>query len=118
MRFLILKAIIGMLSFDVLRFGRNFARMHKFVRSRKVSNRTVPPDAVKRVCDAVNYACVWYPKVVLCLQRSAVTTCLLRSYDVRTKIIINTQKIPFKAHAWTEVDGHAINERRDVQRDY
>ena len=28
------------------------------------------------------------------------------------------QNLPFKAHAWTEVHGRAVNERRDVQRTY
>jgi hypothetical protein len=31
---------------------------------------------------------------------------------------IGAQNLPFKAHAWTEVNGRAINERRDVQRLY
>jgi len=55
------------------------------------------------------------PQVVLCLQRSAVTTCLLRKCGVRRDGNW-PQKFPSKLHAWTEVDGQAINERRDVQR--
>jgi hypothetical protein len=31
---------------------------------------------------------------------------------------LGAQTVPVKAHAWTEVDGKAINERRDVQRIY
>ena len=118
MRFLFWKALIGLLIFDVSGFGRNFAYMHKFISSRKVSERTPSPDAVERVCNAINYACVVYPKRVLCLQRSAVTTCLLRSLGVSAHMVMGAQKMPFKAHAWTEVNGQAINERRDVQGIY
>jgi len=77
-----------------------------------------PTDAVERISKAVNYACVAYPKRVLCLQRSAVTTCLLRSWGVPAQMVMGAQKVPFKAHAWTEVDGRAINERREVQKIY
>jgi len=115
---LFFKALIGLLGFDLLGFGRNFARMHRFVRTHRVSSRAVSPDIVDRVCVALNYACVAYPKRVLCLQRSAVTTYLLRSCGVPAQMVIGAQKLPFKAHAWTEVNGRAVNERRDVQKVY
>jgi Transglutaminase-like superfamily len=118
MRLLFWKALIGLLTFDLLLCGRNFARMHRLVRSWKVAARPEPPDVVERVSKAVNYACVAYPKRVLCLQRSAVTTCLLRSLGASAEMVMGAQKIPFKAHAWTEVNGRAINERRDVQKIY
>ncbi len=118
MRSLFFKALIGLLIFDLFGFGRHFARMHKLVRNWKVSPRHALPDTVPRVCNALNYACVWYPKRVLCLQRSVVTTCLLRSCGVDAQMIMGAQKLPFKAHAWTEVDGRAINERRDVKTIY
>jgi hypothetical protein len=78
----------------------------------------MPEGEIDRVCAAVNYACVWYPKRVLCLQRSVVTTCLLRRCGVPARMVMGARSLPFKAHAWTEVDGRAINERRDVQRIY
>ncbi len=117
-RFLTWKTFIALFAFDVLGFGHNFAKMHRFVSKLKVSHQTPPPNVVERVCNAVNNACVWYPKRVRCLQRSAVTNYLLRSYGVRSQMVIGAQKIPFKAHAWTEVDGHAINEQRNVQSIY
>jgi len=118
MRFLTWKALIALLAFDVLGFGRKFARMHRLVSTRKVARRLSTPDAVERVCDAVNNACIWYPKRVLCLQRSAVITCMLRQCGVPAHMVMGAQKVPFKAHAWTEVDGRAINERNDVQKKY
>lgn len=115
---LLWKALFGLLAFDLLGFGHNFTKMHRFVSRWRVKPRTAPRDVSDRICEAINYACIWYPKRVLCLQRSAVTTCLLRNYGVPAKMVIGAQNIPFKAHAWTEVDDHPINERRDVQKIY
>jgi hypothetical protein len=117
-RFLFWKALIALLAFDLLQFSKSFPRMHEFIQSWTTAPSTPPPDAVDRVCRAINYACVWYPKRIRCLQRSAVITCLLRSCGVSAQMVIGAQKLPFKAHAWAEVDSRAINERRDVQNIY
>jgi hypothetical protein len=112
------KALLGLLVFDVLKLGRNFARLHHLVSKWRVAPRRAIVFEVDRVCQAINYACVWYPKRVQCLQRSAVTTCLLRTCGVSAEMVMGAQTLPFKAHAWTEVNGRAINERRDVQKIY
>jgi hypothetical protein len=108
------RALVGLLVFDVLGFGHSFARMHRFVSNWRVSKKGNSGKTVDDVCGAVNYACTWYPKRVLCLQRSAVTTCLLRSCGIRASMVMGVQILPFKAHAWTEVDGKVINERRPI----
>lgn len=112
------KAFIGLLAFDVLGLGRNFAKLHRTVRNWPVSNKIQHLNVTDRVCEAVNYACAWYPKRALCLQRSAVTACVLRSCGVPAQMVLGAQKLPFKAHAWVEVNGFAVNERRDVQTIY
>ena len=118
MRFLAWKAFAGLLAFDVLGLDRNFSRMHRLVSRWSSVPRMTPENGVERVYQAVNRASVWYPKRVRCLQRSAVTTCLLRSYGVPATMIMGIQHLPFKAHSWTEVDGKAVNERRNVQSIY
>jgi hypothetical protein len=118
MRFLTLKAILVLLVFDALGFSHNFAKMHRFVSRRRVAPQLAFPDALERICNAVNNGCVWYPKRVRCLQRSVAITCMLRHYGVAAHMVMGAQKVPFKAHAWTEVDGRAINERNDVQKRY
>lgn len=118
MRILVGKALIGLLIFDVLRLGSNFPRLLGALRKWTVRPKQVRAGLIEQVCEAVNHACVWYPKRVLCLQRSAVTTCLLRSFGVPANMVLGTQILPFKAHAWTEVNGVAVNERRDVQNTY
>jgi hypothetical protein len=63
-------------------------------------------------------ACIWYCKEVLCLQRSAATTCLLRKYGVSAHLVIGAQQMPFKAHAWVEVGGEVVNDKKYVRELY
>jgi hypothetical protein len=113
-RFLLAKAFLGLLIFDLVRLERKFAVVHRFVHDWQVASRSTSVDAVEDICRAINYACIWYPKHVLCLQRSTVTTCLLRSCGIPAQMVLGAKKCPFEAHAWTEIDGQPINERRDV----
>jgi len=112
------KALFCLLAFDVCRLGHNFPRLYQSLQRVKASEGEPREDAVEQICGAVNKACVWYPKTVLCLQRSAVTTYLLRNLGVPAKVVLGAQTIPFKAHAWTEVNGEAVNERQDVMKQY
>jgi hypothetical protein len=115
-RFLTLKALLGLLVFDLLRFANNFPKIHNFVRMWPVASGNVPPEIGAQLCAAVNYACVWYPKRIRCLQRSFVTTCLARTCGLRATMVLAAQALPFKAHAWTEIDGIPVNERRTVRK--
>ena len=114
-RFLTLKAFLGLFAFDLFGLGRSFIRIHDLVQSWRIAPVSRPMVTVEAVCTAVNHACVWYPKRVLCLQRSVITTCLLRHCGVPAQMVMGAQKFPFRAHAWTEVDKHPINEIRNVQ---
>ncbi len=112
--FLFWKALVGLFAFDVFGFDKHFTHVYAAVKRCAVASVTSHPEAVERICKAINYACVVYPKRVLCLQRSAVTTFLLRRHGIAAQMVMGAQKFPFKAHAWTEVSGLPINERRDV----
>jgi uncharacterized membrane protein YcgQ (UPF0703/DUF1980 family) len=59
----------------------------------------------------MDMACIWYWKEALCLQRSAATACLLKKYGVPAQMVIGAQQMPFKAHAWVEVDGRVVNDK-------
>lgn len=107
------KATAMLLIFDLLRLRKNFVDLYQFVRDWPISRRPAIPGAIDRVITAVNYACVFYPNWVRCLQRSATTTCLLRSLGVQAQMVIGAQTVPFNSHAWTEVDGLVIDERAD-----
>jgi hypothetical protein len=115
---LFLRALLMLVAYDVLCNFSAFGRIHKIVKRWRVARRLADDDAINRVCMAVNHACIWYPKQVLCLQCAFVTTYLLRKNGVPAHMVMGAQKLPFKAHAWVEVDGRAINERSNVQKTY
>jgi len=112
---LFFKALFELLVYDLLSPFRSFRALHATVKGWKVAGRPSNLGTIDRVCTAVNYACVWYPKQALCLQRSFVTTHLLRMHGVPAQMVLGAQKLPFKAHAWVEVNGRAVNERSNVQ---
>ena len=112
------QALLALIAYDVLSKLAKFRTTYATVRNWRVSSKDGGPEAVERVCGAVNYACAWYPKQVLCLQRAFVTTYLLRRQGVAASMVLGAQHLPFKAHAWVEVGEHAINERSDVQLTY
>lgn len=115
---LFFQALGALLVYDVLNGLCRFETVYSTVKRWKVANRPADQNAVERVCKAVNYACIWYPKQALCLQRTFVTTYLLRKYGLPAQMVMGAQKLPFKAHAWVEVEGRAINERSNVQATY
>ncbi|PYY13093.1 MAG: lasso peptide biosynthesis B2 protein, partial [Acidobacteria bacterium] len=76
-----------------------------------VGKPTGIPEAIERICAAIDMACIWYWKEALCLQRSAATACLLKNYGVPAQLVIGAQLMPFKAHAWVEVNGRVVNDK-------
>ena len=114
---LLFRALLMLLFYDVCSKVCCFKTLYSMVKSWKAVGQA-NEDTIDHVCKAVNYACVFYPKQALCLQRSFVTTYLLRKHGVLAEMVLGAQKLPFKAHAWVEVDGRAINERSDVQATY
>jgi hypothetical protein len=110
MPFLVLKSYIRLIQFDFYLARGNFASLYSKVRNYPVANRPLTSDVVKLVCDAVDMACIWYWKEALCLQRSSATACLLKEYGVQAQMVIGAQQMPFKAHAWVEVDGQVVND--------
>ena len=119
MLFLVLRAYLKLIYFDLFLARGNFAALYHKVRNYPVGRTPPPaPDAVKRICSAVDIACIWYWKEALCLQRSAATSCLLKSHGISAQMVIGAQQMPFKSHAWVEVDGRVVNDKRYVGEMY
>jgi hypothetical protein len=108
---LILRAYWRLIYFDVYLARGNFGALYNKFRSYPVNKECPSREAVERACAAVDMACIWYWKEALCLQRSAATACLLRQLGVPAQMVIGARQIPFKAHAWVEVDGRVINDK-------
>jgi hypothetical protein len=111
MSFLVFRAYLRLIQFDLYLTRGNFHALYKKVRNFPVGAASPSCDAVERICSAVDMACIWYWKEALCLQRSAATACLLRGYGIRAELVIGTQQMPFKAHAWVEVNGRVVNDK-------
>ncbi len=111
MSFLVLKAYLKLIHFDLYLARGNFAALYEKVRNYPIRTPTTAPDAVEQICQAVDMACIWYWKEALCLQRSAATACILKMYGVPAQMVIGAQHMPFKAHAWVEVDGRVVNDK-------
>ena len=111
MPFLLLKAYLELIHFDLYLARGNFAALYEKVRKYPLGKLAPAPDAVERICSAIDMACIWYWKEALCLQRSAATACLLKKYGVPAQLVIGAQQMPFKAHAWAEVGGQVVNDK-------
>lgn len=114
-----LTALASLLKFDLLLRFRGFEALIGAVeRWPTAEPYTTNPDTCKRICAAVNRAQVYYPKKAMCLQHSAVVTCLLRRNRVPAEMILAAQEFPPKAHAWVEVAGTVVNDFKQVKTRY
>ncbi len=108
---LVLKAYMSLITFDFYLARGNFHALYDRVRRYPLQKKVRSPNSIEQICAAVDMACIWYWKEALCMQRSAATACLLKRNGVAAQMVIGVQQIPFKAHAWVEVDGHVVNDK-------
>jgi Transglutaminase-like superfamily len=72
---------------------------------------SLAPPTQADLCHAVDLACVFYFKQVMCLQRLAATTLLFRRHGWEAEMVIGAQVLPFKSHTWVEIKGAAVNDK-------
>ena len=114
-----LVAFIGLLAFDLLLKLRGFqALIEKVEHWPTAEPRTTDRETCRRVSMTVDRAQMYYPKKAMCLQHSAVLTCLLRRRGVPAEMILAAQNFPAKAHAWVEVAGTVVNGNQSVRARY
>ena len=118
MTFLVLRAYLRLVQFDLYLARGNFHALYDKVRTFPITEMPTSVDSTERICAAVDMACIWYWKEVLCLQRSAATACLLKHYGVPAQMMIGAQQMPFKAHAWVEVQGQVVNDKPYMREMY
>ena len=107
-------AWIGLAIFDLSR-PAGFARLCHWLHRRRPSTRR-PLDDPRDVVWSVEEAWVWYAKGAACLQRSAVTTGLLRRRGFAAEMVIGCRPLPFESHAWVELDGEVVNDLPQYRR--
>jgi hypothetical protein len=112
-------AFVGLLSFDLLLKLRGFQSLIKKVEHWPTTKpHTTDPELCKRVRATVDRAQMYYPKKAMCLQQSAVVTCLLRRRGVPAELVLAAQEFPPKGHAWSEVEGIVINDLQSVKNSH
>lgn len=114
-----LAAFIGLLAFDLLLKFRGFESLiNKVERWPTAAPRVLEFETCRRVRAMVDRAQMYYPKKAMCLQHSAVVTCLLRRRGVPAQMVLAAQHFPAKAHAWVEVAGTVVNGNQSVRTKY
>lgn len=109
---LVAQAWAELLYTDLLMLAK-FRDMRYVVTSTPTPPAPPNPAVVTAVIEAVRTACMLYVKSPLCLQRSAVTTRMLRRHGVAADLVIGCRQLPFAAHAWVEIAGMKVGEELD-----
>jgi hypothetical protein len=108
---LVFKAFVRLMMFEYYLLPGDFPALYAKVRTCPVNGRWTENITEAQICRAVDIACIVYFKEVLCLQRSATTAFLLKRNGVKAELVIGTQQMPFKAHAWVEIGGRVVNDK-------
>jgi hypothetical protein len=116
---LVIASWIRLVYVDIALWIGGFSGVHEMVsesRARPRQSSPVPSPAV--LSRAMDLACVFYVKRVLCLQRSAAITYLLRRYGWHAELVIGVQMLPFESHAWVEIEKVPVNDKSYVNELY
>jgi hypothetical protein len=108
---LFLQALVRLIQFGGYVSFQNFDALCQRVRACPVRDDILSPVSVAAICHAIDLTAVLHLREIRCLQRSAAATCLLRDYGVPARMIIAARALPFRAHAWVEVDGAIVNDK-------
>lgn len=96
----------------------NFSSIYKSVRDCAVSLHVNGRSRPEHILRAADLAAILYFKEVKCLQRSAVVARLLRRRGFPAELVIGIQHVPFRAHAWVEMNGSVLNDKIYVSQMY
>ena len=110
----VLESWLLLFYFDCLMRFRGFSRVHTIVREQMIRFGTSRRAEAEDLSHAVDLACVFYFKRVLCLQRSAALAILLRRHGWSAEMVIGAQLFPDLFHAWVEVEGRVVNDKPHV----
>jgi hypothetical protein len=118
MKLVAFDAYLKLIQFERYLAKGDFPALYRKVGRYPTARMPATPGTADRICMAVELACIWYWKEVLCLQRAAVTCCLLKQYGVAAEMVIGARQMPFKAHAWVEVEGRVVNDKPYIPEIY
>lgn len=112
-------AFLGLLAFDLMLRLAGFNTLITRVERWPIAEpRSTDGEMCRRVRAMVDRAQMYYPKKAMCLQHSAVVTCLLRRCGFPAEMVLAAQEFPPKAHAWVEVLNEVVNDSGEVKEKY
>ena len=112
-------AFLGLLAFDLLlKFGGFRNLIERVQHWPTATPRTTEIEICRRVRAIVDRAQMYYPKKAMCLQHSAVVTCLLRRRGVPAQMVLAAHEFPVRVHAWSEVEGYVVNDHQNVKKQH
>jgi hypothetical protein len=110
--YLFLRSYLLLIRVDIILRAHGFERLYESIRRQPTVGvaeaRRVPHE---RLCRAMDLACVFYPKTVLCLQRSAAAIFLLRPCGWSAEFVTGCAIGTFASHAWVELAGLVVNDK-------
>jgi hypothetical protein len=109
---LVVEAVLQLLRYDLTMALFGFKIVHRALSRWPASGADSDRNTERPICTAIDRASSLYWKRVYCLQRSVVTTRMLRRHGIRAELVIGCQHVPFVGHAWTEVNGRTVNDSR------
>ncbi len=107
---LIVWAWLELLRHDVTMRTRGFARAWSRLNATRVRAGRGWRDEDRLALEAIDWAATFYPKRVMCLQRSVVTARILRKCGFPANVAIGYRSAPFFSHAWVEIGDRVIND--------
>jgi len=112
MKRLVVESWLLLLYFELPVKLRAFRAIRSMVQNQSVrATGNVASISSDLLCRAIDFACVFYFRKALCLQRSAATTLLLRRHGWSAEMVTGVQIIPYRAHAWVEIQGNVVNDK-------
>lgn len=119
MKRLVLKSYLLLLRVDFVLGMHGFKRLYDSLRKQPTRDvaelKRIPSE---RLSFAMDLACVFYPKNVLCLQRSAAAVLLLRDYGWPAEFVTGCALGTFENHAWAELNGKVVNDKAYMHEMY
>jgi hypothetical protein len=114
----LLRAYAALVCADLVLLAAGYDRFARLIKRWPISGRRLRSIGEAAVCAEVDAAARFYFKHAWCLQRSAVTACLLRREGRPAQTVVGVHELPFSAHAWVELGGKVINDDPRVRRYY
>lgn len=105
-----------LLLFDVQLGCRGFRSVYRDLSRHHLPAKRPQMELESAICQAVTDVSSFYWKPVRCLQRSAVTASVLRTYGIDASVVIGYRPAPLFSHAWVEVEGRVVGGSPAYQR--